>query len=230
VGGDAPFSGAVDGLLISLAGQRDVHDFEPQAEGPRGPAGPPGPTGPQGPGGSGSSGGTGGHGGIGGDGGHGGAGGAGGSAGPGGVGGIGGDGGAGGSGGAGGVGGDGGHGGAGGVGGNGGAGGPGRPFPPPGEAPPDHRRGGGRRPARALVVSQFQFPDGAPIAYLARADVPFDSQIAGTLSGGPVLLVPPCDGLPRAVADEIQRLDPDTVLALGLENAICDATLQAALA
>src|SRR5690606_11823834 len=78
VGGDAPFSGAVDGLLISLAGQRDAHDFEPQAEGPRGPAGPPGPTGPQGPGGSGSSGGTGGHGGIGGDGGHGGAGGAGG--------------------------------------------------------------------------------------------------------------------------------------------------------
>lgn len=49
--------------------------------------------------------------------------------------------------------------------------------------------------------------------------------------GGPILFVPPCDGLPGAVAQEIQRLDPSNVVALNVEGmgaTVCEATIQAA--
>lgn len=77
----------------------------------------------------------------------------------------------------------------------------------------------------AVAISQRAFPETAPVVYLARADAFADALVAGTLSDGPILLVPSCGDIPQVVLDEIDRLDPDTVLALGGTAAVCDATL-----
>ncbi len=108
----------------------------------------------------------------------------------------------------------------------------------PGPAPADAAEGareigrvaGVNRLATAVAISQRAFADGADVAYLARADVFADALAAGTLTDGPVLLVPSCGDLPAVVADEISRLDPGSVLALGGSSAVCDALLAAAAA
>lgn len=103
----------------------------------------------------------------------------------------------------------------------------------PGDAPGTTDRETGRVPGpdritTAIAVAQRQLPDGAEVAYLARADE-FPAALAGgTLTDGPVLLVPTCGELPAAVADEIARLDPTSVLTLGGPEAVCDELLDAA--
>jgi len=90
------------------------------------------------------------------------------------------------------------------------------------------RLAGADRFATAVAISAAQFPDGADSAYLARSDVLADAVTAGSLIDGPVLLVPPCDGLPESVVRELDRLGPERVVALGGEEAVCQATLEEA--
>ena len=104
-----------------------------------------------------------------------------------------------------------------------------------GSSPDGGLRDGGRLagPSRvdtAVAISRAQFPNGAPTAYLARADDSVDAVAGGVLTDGPILLVPSCGQLPPVVADEIARLDPDRVVALGGEGAVCEDVLHQARA
>lgn len=92
------------------------------------------------------------------------------------------------------------------------------------------RLAGVNRYETSALVSQRAFPAGSGRVYLARGDVLADAVAAGALTDGPVLLVPSCNGVPRATATEIARLDPDEVVALGTDSAVCDATLDQAAA
>lgn len=87
------------------------------------------------------------------------------------------------------------------------------------------RLAGPDRLSTAVAISQEEFRDGAEVVYLARADVFADALAGGSLTTGPILLVPQCDGVPTVVANEIARLDPETVTALGGGAAVCDDTL-----
>jgi hypothetical protein len=64
--------------------------------------------------------------------------------------------------------------------------------------------------------------------YLARADLFADAVASGVLTDGPLLLVPTCGELPAAVASEITARDPERVVALGGDQAVCRALLDAA--
>lgn len=88
------------------------------------------------------------------------------------------------------------------------------------------RLAGESRFATAAAVARFQFFDGAQTVYLARADAFPDALAAGTLTDGPVLLVPSCGDLPPVVADTVRALDPDAVVALGGQGAVCEAMLR----
>lgn len=82
----------------------------------------------------------------------------------------------------------------------------------------------------ALAISAERYDDAddeARSVYLARADDAADSVAAAGLEDGPVLLVPSCGELPDGVADEIERLEPDRVVALGSTGAVCDDLLDA---
>ena len=87
------------------------------------------------------------------------------------------------------------------------------------------RVSGSDRISTAVAISQYEFPDGADEAYLARADNFADAVAAGALRRGPVLLVPSCGDLPAVVAAELARLSPSRVVALGGPAAICDDIL-----
>ena len=86
------------------------------------------------------------------------------------------------------------------------------------------------RISTAVAISQYEFRGGASEVYLARADNFADAVAAGALKHGPVLLVPSCGDLPPIVAEEIARLHPRKVVALGGPDAICDDILDAAIA
>lgn len=90
------------------------------------------------------------------------------------------------------------------------------------------RLGGADRFATAVRITRAAYPQGAPVVYLARADHYPDALVAGNLSDGPVLLVPSCGDVPGVVLDEIRRLDPQRVVALGGELAVCDDVLRMA--
>jgi putative cell wall-binding protein len=90
------------------------------------------------------------------------------------------------------------------------------------------RVAGADRIETAVRISQRAFPSGAEVAYLARSDVFADALAAGTLSDGPVLLVPRCGAVPDAVGTELARLSPAAVLALGGPSAVCDELLATA--
>lgn len=98
----------------------------------------------------------------------------------------------------------------------------------PGTARQTGRLSGPTRFETAVEISQAAFPQGAPVVYLARADDFPDALAGGTLTDGPVLLVPRCSAIPPAVVQEIGRLDPQRVIALGGTAAICNDVLQAA--
>jgi hypothetical protein len=89
------------------------------------------------------------------------------------------------------------------------------------------RLAGDDRIGTAVAISQRAFPDGAPAAYLANAGTVVDAVAGGSLTDGPILLVPQCE-LPDAVAAELERLAPQEVLALGGPAAVCDDVLAAA--
>lgn len=96
------------------------------------------------------------------------------------------------------------------------------------------RLAGPDRTVTSVAISRRQrvgpFTAGTGTVYLARSDVLVDAMSAGTLSDGPVLLVPSCRGVPSAVSAEIARLGPSRVVALGSTSAVCAATLAAAAA
>lgn len=95
--------------------------------------------------------------------------------------------------------------------------------------PSGGRISGVSRVETAVEISRFEFPDGAEYAYLARADEPADAVAGGVLSGGPILLVPSCGAVPASVAEELARLQPSRVLALGGHEAVCEELLRSAV-
>jgi peptidoglycan-N-acetylglucosamine deacetylase len=98
-------------------------------------------------------------------------------------------------------------------------------FAPAG--PTLRRVAGPDRYATSAAISAEQFPNPAAVdaVYLASGQVLADALVAGTVTDGPVLLVPRCSGVPATVAAEIARLDPATVYAVGGTGAVCGATL-----
>lgn len=88
------------------------------------------------------------------------------------------------------------------------------------------RLGGGDRFGTAILISQEAFPDGALEVFLARADNPVDALPGSALTRrGPILYVPQCGPVPQAVIDEVNRLKPFKVTALGGPNTICQEVL-----
>lgn len=96
------------------------------------------------------------------------------------------------------------------------------------EPRPVDRIAGSDRVGTSVALAQEQFPNGADSVYLASAGVPADAVSAGSLVDGPVLLVGGCGALPNALDDEIDRLDPARVVALGGRAAVCEEVLDAA--
>lgn len=99
--------------------------------------------------------------------------------------------------------------------------------------PPWSRLAGSDRYGSAVAISRYRYadPTAARVVYLTRGDTFADALAAGTLSDGPVLLTrPACGALPTVVRSEIERLDPDIVIALGGELALCETVLQDAAA
>jgi hypothetical protein len=84
------------------------------------------------------------------------------------------------------------------------------------------RLGGETRFETSVAISQEAFPAGAEDVFLARADLFPDALSAGSLTTGPILLVPSCGEVPQVVLDEIARLAPSRVVALGGVDAVCD--------
>lgn len=74
----------------------------------------------------------------------------------------------------------------------------------------------------AAAVSEDAFPDGAATVFIATGfDFP-DALAAGPVAGmtnAPILLVQP-DAIPQATADELRRLDPDSIVILGGDVAV----------
>ncbi|MBW3662616.1 MAG: cell wall-binding repeat-containing protein [Actinobacteria bacterium] len=92
------------------------------------------------------------------------------------------------------------------------------------------RLGGPTRIGTSVEISEFQFDPGeADHVYIARTDPYADAVVGGVLTEGPILLVPRCDQpVPDIVLAEIDRLDPEQVIALGEVVAVCEDTLEAA--
>lgn len=100
-----------------------------------------------------------------------------------------------------------------------------QPAPPSGENRSTGRLAGADRFSTAVAISKNVFPNGAPIAFLARADSYADALAGGTLSRGPILLVPQCGSVPEVVKAEVRRLGATEIVALGGPGAICDSVL-----
>ncbi|MCK0111991.1 cell wall-binding repeat-containing protein [Ornithinimicrobium sp. F0845] len=92
---------------------------------------------------------------------------------------------------------------------------------------PVDRLGGVSRYETATKISASIF-SSADTVYLARADIFADAIAAGSLTDGPVLLVPQCGHVPAVVTAEVNRLDPTEVIALGGAGSVCDSTLEQA--
>ena len=94
-----------------------------------------------------------------------------------------------------------------------------------GPARPTTRLSGADRFATSVEISRHQYAGGATVVYLARSDGFADALAGGVLSNGPILLVPSCGPVPSTVLGEIDRLNPQQVVALGGTTAICDQVL-----
>jgi hypothetical protein len=89
------------------------------------------------------------------------------------------------------------------------------------------RLGGDSRFDTSVQISQEAFPEGSLSVYLARADEFADALSGSSLTtDGPILLVPQCGDIPQVVLDEIERLAPQRVVALGGVDAVCEQVLQ----
>jgi putative cell wall-binding protein len=95
---------------------------------------------------------------------------------------------------------------------------------------PSGRIAGASRIETAALIAQTAFGGSARSVYLARADEFADAVAAGSLTDGPILLVPSCGDVPSAVREQIDRIEPERVVALGGESAVCGALLEAAAA
>lgn len=100
------------------------------------------------------------------------------------------------------------------------------PAPEPAPQRSTGRLAGADRFSTAVAISQNVFSGGAPIVFLARADSFADALAGGTLSRGPILLVPQCGSVPAVVLAEVRRLGASEVVALGGPGAVCDSVLQ----
>jgi len=102
----------------------------------------------------------------------------------------------------------------------------------PGTAQRDVRRiSGVSRYDTAVALSQVAFPDGALRVYLVRADQAADmAGAAGLAMEGPLLPVPPCGDVPQVILDEIRRLAPMEIVAVGGPEAVCEAVVAQAAA
>jgi putative cell wall-binding protein len=92
------------------------------------------------------------------------------------------------------------------------------------------RAAGGSRYDTSVAVAEYwsRNRSDAEEVYLARGDSYADALAAGTLTKGPILLVPSCGQMPESVRLEILKLDPDTVYALGGSRAVCNEMLEQA--
>lgn len=86
------------------------------------------------------------------------------------------------------------------------------------------RIGGETRFHTSVLIAQDEFPTTDRV-YLARSDEFIDAVAGGTLTDGPILLVPKCGDVPDVVDQAIDEYAPDEVVALGGTHAICDETL-----
>lgn len=77
----------------------------------------------------------------------------------------------------------------------------------------------------SVELSRLGFPVGADVVFLASAESLGTARTAGSLRGGPVLLTPACGGVPEPVGREIERLSPDTVVAVGDAAQLCGELL-----
>lgn len=75
----------------------------------------------------------------------------------------------------------------------------------------------------SVALSQRAFPGGADLVFLASPESLAVVRTASGLRGGPILIVPACGDAPGLVSDEVARLDPDRVIALGDEREVCSA-------
>lgn len=90
------------------------------------------------------------------------------------------------------------------------------------------RIAGNTRFDTAVEVSKLRFPDAAPVVYLASSHNFPDALVAGTLAAdGPLLLVPPEGAVPQVVLDEVARLQPSRVVAVGGASAVPDQAVDA---
>jgi len=90
------------------------------------------------------------------------------------------------------------------------------------------RLAGPSRIETAVSVSRFRYPDGADEVHLAAVDAPADALSATALGAAPLLLVPRCGPLPDVVRDELVRLQPERLIALGGAAAISQNVLDQA--
>lgn len=97
--------------------------------------------------------------------------------------------------------------------------------PPPSGGRSTGRLAGDDRFSTAVAISRESFAGGAPVVYLARSDAFADALAGGSLTRGPILLVPQCGTVPESVKAEVRRLGATEVVALGGPGAVCDAVL-----
>lgn len=77
----------------------------------------------------------------------------------------------------------------------------------------------------AARIAVRAFPEGADTVYVAEPAKLADGLAGGTVTAGPIILVPADGYLPGAVGDAIRMLDPTQVTALGGPAAVSDDVL-----
>ena len=91
------------------------------------------------------------------------------------------------------------------------------------------RLAGATRYETAVAISRDTFAPGVPVAYVATG-ANFPDALAGVpasgLNGGPLLLVTPTS-VPPAVAQELARLKPASIVVLGAEGVVSNAVVAA---
>lgn len=96
-------------------------------------------------------------------------------------------------------------------------------VPPPAFDIPSRRAGGADRFSTAIAVSKDAYPVSgvAKVAYVARGDLVADALVAGSMTDGPLLLVPAKATAPSvALVNEINRLGVQKVVLVGGENSM----------
>ncbi|WP_164990424.1 cell wall-binding repeat-containing protein [Agromyces albus] len=93
--------------------------------------------------------------------------------------------------------------------------------------PTVERISGADRYEAAVGISKAGFPDTAPVVYLVSGEKfpdALSAAPAAAMEGGPLLLTT-SGGLPTAVRDEIDRLDPSRIVVVGGVNSVSEDVL-----